>query len=224
MWNRGTPCFIALCFIEFHRCCVFYKLKARPSTSKKSMTHFIVILALLLWSVNCKLVNCTGQYFYFIAFCVNSVSIEIIVLSVLQMVALAVSPWISDDFYIFLKICSSVHIRLGLWSQMMKWSSDSQIMLFALKLIFSATTADTPAFFWLDFSCIFSICTLLKGDKICGFGCSLPHLFVVYQRADLQVLAKGKNRHPFNHEASSITIALMCGGRIPLYGNCVLKF
>lgn len=35
-----TPRFIAL-----HRCCVFYKLKARPSPSQKIPTHFIVILA-----------------------------------------------------------------------------------------------------------------------------------------------------------------------------------
>ena len=31
----GIPGFTELHFIELHRCCVFYKLKARPSTNKK---------------------------------------------------------------------------------------------------------------------------------------------------------------------------------------------
>lgn len=42
--------FIELGSIELHRCCVFYKLKARPSMSKKMTTHFTVRLALLLCS------------------------------------------------------------------------------------------------------------------------------------------------------------------------------
>ena len=36
----GTPCLSALLFIALHRCCVFYKLKARPSTSRKINTGF----------------------------------------------------------------------------------------------------------------------------------------------------------------------------------------
>lgn len=43
-WYTGTLCFIVLCFIVFHRCCHFYKLKARPCTSKKIMLFFWVIL------------------------------------------------------------------------------------------------------------------------------------------------------------------------------------
>lgn len=34
-------------FIALHKCCVFYKLKAIPSISKKITTRFIVILTLL---------------------------------------------------------------------------------------------------------------------------------------------------------------------------------
>ena len=41
------PPFIVLHFIVLHICCVFHKLKARPSTSKKIMIHFIVTLTLL---------------------------------------------------------------------------------------------------------------------------------------------------------------------------------
>lgn len=36
--------FIELCFITLHWCCIFYKLKSRPSISKKVATCFIVIL------------------------------------------------------------------------------------------------------------------------------------------------------------------------------------
>lgn len=36
--------------IVLHRCCAFYKLKARPSTSKKIRNRFIAILALSRWS------------------------------------------------------------------------------------------------------------------------------------------------------------------------------
>lgn len=32
----GITHFIALCFISLHKCCVIYKLKARPSTAKRS--------------------------------------------------------------------------------------------------------------------------------------------------------------------------------------------
>lgn len=46
----GTPHFIALPFTVHHRCCVFYKLKARTSTCNKMMTVFMAILALLRWS------------------------------------------------------------------------------------------------------------------------------------------------------------------------------
>lgn len=48
--DAGLLCFIVLHFIVCHRCCVFYKLKARPSTSQKLTTHFIVMFALLWWS------------------------------------------------------------------------------------------------------------------------------------------------------------------------------
>ena len=40
--------FIAFWFIELYRCCTFYKLKTKPSASKKITTLFIVIL-ILLW-------------------------------------------------------------------------------------------------------------------------------------------------------------------------------
>ena len=43
--STGIPYFIGL-----HRCWVFYKLKARPSTSKNIMACFILILVLLRWS------------------------------------------------------------------------------------------------------------------------------------------------------------------------------
>lgn len=50
-WNiiekYGHTSFIALCFVVIHKSCVFYKLKARPSTNKKIITHFIAILTLL---------------------------------------------------------------------------------------------------------------------------------------------------------------------------------
>ena len=49
MLNESISCFIALCLTEHHRC-IFYKLKARPSTSKKIITCFIVILTILWWS------------------------------------------------------------------------------------------------------------------------------------------------------------------------------
>ena len=49
-YGTAIPQFIALCFITLHRCCNFYTLKARPSTSKKITIHFIAILALLPWS------------------------------------------------------------------------------------------------------------------------------------------------------------------------------
>lgn len=41
---------IAFSFIALHTCCIFYKLKARPSTSKTIMICFITILTLLWWS------------------------------------------------------------------------------------------------------------------------------------------------------------------------------
>lgn len=41
--TAGIPCFIAFCIIELHKCCVFYKLKAKLSTSIKIMTHFMVV-------------------------------------------------------------------------------------------------------------------------------------------------------------------------------------
>lgn len=37
--TTGISSFIALCFIELHRCCVFYKWEARPSTSKKKKNY-----------------------------------------------------------------------------------------------------------------------------------------------------------------------------------------
>lgn len=40
----GMPHFIVFHFIALYRCCAFYKLKARPSNSKKTTTHFIVLL------------------------------------------------------------------------------------------------------------------------------------------------------------------------------------
>lgn len=44
IYYRGTPCLPALCFIVLRRCSVFYKLKARPSTSKKTRAHFIEVV------------------------------------------------------------------------------------------------------------------------------------------------------------------------------------
>lgn len=38
--RTGILCFIAFHFIALHGCCIFYKLKARPSTSKKVTTRF----------------------------------------------------------------------------------------------------------------------------------------------------------------------------------------
>lgn len=43
-------------FIVLHGCCVTYKLKAKPSTSKKIMTRFIVILSIaLVWRHICSI-------------------------------------------------------------------------------------------------------------------------------------------------------------------------
>lgn len=39
--------FFALCFIMLHRCSIFHNLKAKLSTSKKTVTPFIVTLTLL---------------------------------------------------------------------------------------------------------------------------------------------------------------------------------
>lgn len=41
---------IALWFTGLERCCIFYKVRARPSTSRKMTTCFITILNLLHWS------------------------------------------------------------------------------------------------------------------------------------------------------------------------------
>lgn len=46
----GIPCFIVLHCTALHRCCIFNNLMAIPSTSIKTMTRFIVVLALLRWS------------------------------------------------------------------------------------------------------------------------------------------------------------------------------
>lgn len=48
--STGIPCFIVMRCIVIRRCCVFYRLKARPSTGNQIMTYFIVILASLWWS------------------------------------------------------------------------------------------------------------------------------------------------------------------------------
>lgn len=46
--STGIPRFIALRFIVLHGCCIFfYKSKARPSTSKRTVTRFTLILG---WS------------------------------------------------------------------------------------------------------------------------------------------------------------------------------
>ena len=37
-------------FIAFHRCYIFYKLKARPFTSKEITAGFVTVLALMRWS------------------------------------------------------------------------------------------------------------------------------------------------------------------------------
>ena len=39
--NIGLPRFTALHFIVLYRCCVFYKIKPRPSISKKDTTYSI---------------------------------------------------------------------------------------------------------------------------------------------------------------------------------------
>lgn len=80
-------------------------------------------------------------------------------------------------------------------------------MLFALKLIFSATTVDTPAFFWLEFvGCIFSHLVLHLRAWIAHFLISL-----VFIRADLAGLNSRDEQTPFfNHEASIITELPRC--------------
>ena len=66
-YSTGMPHFIVLCFIALCRCCsYFYKLKARPSTSKKMTTCFVAVLPLLRWSGN-KLVislRCACNYIH----------------------------------------------------------------------------------------------------------------------------------------------------------------
>lgn len=42
--HTGTPCLIVLCFIEFHRHCIFHKLKARFFSSRKITNHFTVVV------------------------------------------------------------------------------------------------------------------------------------------------------------------------------------
>lgn len=41
--STGIPHFIVFRFTELHKCCRFYKLKARLSNCKKTMTCFIVV-------------------------------------------------------------------------------------------------------------------------------------------------------------------------------------
>lgn len=48
--NTGVPHFNAPHFITLHRCCIFYELKARPATSKKTD------------SLNCGSVEPNRQY------------------------------------------------------------------------------------------------------------------------------------------------------------------
>lgn len=50
VYTTSTFHFITLCFIGLHRCFIFYKPKAKPSTSKEIMTLFIVIPTLFQWS------------------------------------------------------------------------------------------------------------------------------------------------------------------------------
>lgn len=44
--NTGIPGFIARLFIGLHRCCIFCKLKARLSTSRKITTRFFFAVTL----------------------------------------------------------------------------------------------------------------------------------------------------------------------------------
>lgn len=48
--HAGVPRCIVPRLIACHRCCIFHKLKAGPSTSKRITAQFIAILALLQWS------------------------------------------------------------------------------------------------------------------------------------------------------------------------------
>ena len=48
--STDIPHFIALCFTELHRYCIFCKLKVRTSTSKKTTACCMAKLALLQWS------------------------------------------------------------------------------------------------------------------------------------------------------------------------------
>ena len=58
----GIPRFTVLCFIKLHRRCVFYKLKARTSTSKMITTRFIAILPLLWCSGTENVQNSPGPH------------------------------------------------------------------------------------------------------------------------------------------------------------------
>lgn len=43
-------CFVVLCFIELHGCCVFTNQRQNFPPAKMIRTRFILILTLLLWS------------------------------------------------------------------------------------------------------------------------------------------------------------------------------
>lgn len=66
--SAGVTPFIALHFTALPRCCVFYKLEARPSISKKITACFFVMLALLRGrNHSCKAsAVCPHRCFYFL--------------------------------------------------------------------------------------------------------------------------------------------------------------
>ena len=91
-------------------------------------------------------------------FCLINVSI----IEIIDMVALAVSAWTSDNLcYIFLKMCFSVHTDEdyeGKWCNEVVTISNHS---FCLKVNFVANTVDIPAFFWLNFLCCVFFCPIL---------------------------------------------------------------
>lgn len=141
------------------------------------------------------------------------------------MVALAVSPWTSDDLcYIFLKIWFSLHTRWRLWNKMVQWSSDYLKSCFLLKVNFVATTVDTSAFFSLEFvCCLFFLPVLhLREARLMSLDVHFLISLVAYQRADLAGLSSKEEQTdtslwapaaPSQQDAS-------LSSKLPLWQNC----
>ena len=63
----GTLHWIVRCYVALHENCIFfYKLRARPSTTKTIMIHFITELAVLQWSQTKPVISPTGACTRFI--------------------------------------------------------------------------------------------------------------------------------------------------------------